>query len=175
MGQAVVPWESQERCSLYLPHPHLPIVHSIRGISCLPYLAFVPTLIFAPSPMVVLYSYGSRQSNPLYLDTIVSIFFVLLFFSVIPLYLLSLPIMRHTYTYLSTTFVVRHLLAFLFSLFFSLSLRFGYANRSSLSEEFPPTMLLILCQIKLCISLPSKHAMFATSYLYRSFPFQPSV
>jgi len=122
MGQIVGPWESQEGRSLYLPHPQLRIAHPDHGKSFTK--SSLRSHIFAPSP--VLYSYGSRrttwllirQSNPLYLDGIVSIFFVLLFFSVIPLYLLS-PLTRYTHTYLSTDVVVRQILVFLFSLFFS--------------------------------------------------------
>jgi len=159
MGQIVGPWESQEGRSLYLLHPQLRIAHLDHGKSFTK--SSLRSHIFAPSRMAVLYYYGSRrttkllirQSNPLYLDSIISIFFVLLFLFVIPLYLLS-PLTRYTYTYLSTDVVVRQILVFLFSLFFfSLSHRSGYVNQSSLSV---PPMLLIICQIMYI--LLSKHA-----------------
>jgi len=103
MGQIVGPWESQEGRSLYLPHPQLRIAHPDHGKSFTK--SSLRSHIFAPSP--VLYSYGSRrttwllirQSNPLYLDGIVSIFFVLLFFSLLSLSifcLLSRDIHTHT-------------------------------------------------------------------------------
>jgi len=163
MGQAVVPWESQERCSLYLPHPHLPIVHSICGILSTVFSLCSHSYLCAFSCGCLVFLWVSTIKPFVLRHHCFNFLCITLFLSVIPLYLLSLPIMRYTYTYLSTAFVVRHLLVFLFTFLFSLSLRFGYANRSSLWEEFPPTMLYM--PIKLCISLPFKHAMFATLLL----------
>jgi len=156
MGQIVGPWEYQEGRSLYLPHPQLRIAHPDHGKSSTEFSLCSHLYLFTFTYGCLVFLWVSKNNTildstikPSVLRRYRSNFLcITLFLSVIPFYLLSLPLTRYTHTYLSTDFVVRQTLVFLFSLFFSRCL----TDLVMLTDLHCWFHLCYLLYAKLCIS-----------------------